>query len=76
MPGPPGPIPDISTHYQQLAQVYGGQDKGPINSGYPPEPFHTMQAQVGPVGLRGPPGPPGPSGPQGFQVWFQFQFTF
>lgn len=70
MPGSPGPVPDISTYYQQLAQVHGGQDKGPVNNGYPPEPFHTMQAQVGPVGLRGPPGPPGPPGPQGFQVWF------
>jgi len=72
MPGLPGPTPDVSTYYQQLAQVHGNLDKGPINSGYPPEAFHTMQAQVGPVGTRGPPGPPGPPGPQGFQVRFNF----
>lgn len=70
MPGLAGPIPDVSTYYQQLAQVHGNQDKGPINSGYPAEAFHTMQAQVGPVGTRGHPGSPGPAGPQGFQVLY------
>lgn len=68
MPGISGPTPDVSTYYQQLAQVHGSRDKGPVNSGYPPEAFHTMQAQVGPVGVRGASGPPGPPGPQGFQV--------
>lgn len=65
LPGPPGPAPDVSLYYQQLAMSQAGAEKGPQ---YPPEHLHYLQAQVGPVGPRGPPGPPGSSGPQGFQV--------
>lgn len=55
MPGPPGlpgPAPDLSQYYQQLALSQASNDKGPSY----PEPFQYLQAAVGPVGSRGPPG--------------------
>lgn len=46
----------LSVYYQQLALANAGNDKGPTGDSYPPEPFHYLQAQVGPVGPRGLPG--------------------
>lgn len=46
----------MGTYYQQVALANANNDKGPGAAGYPPEAFHYLQAQVGPVGPRGPPG--------------------
>lgn len=66
-PGVVGPLPDMTYYSQQMADLYGSNDKGPNAPMYGPDNFQYVQAQVGPVGQRGASGPGGPIGPQGFQ---------